>query len=992
MARITIPFGSGVREDVDPLVMPQGGLKRVENLRLTKEGRLALRKGYTSLGVTSFTDGTGNTTFVPTDLMAYGDRLLAAGCITGGTVPEDLYEYAALSLRKWRPTDNEGETRLNPVTGVRNVGRVPSQSASVTVCDVAATNGAACLVWQDGSDTNVHVFDPATDTTIIVNTIPNMSAPRVIGSDGVFYIFGIVGTAVVRASFDRTVNSQVSSTSTIIASTGAAISCMDASLSEDGGMVVAAARNATPAVTIRRLNSAAITLQTITGPAVTLNSLAVFGQAARVHLVAVETADSHVDLYTYEVAGGTLENTTLNLASGVATGRQPGICLTGTLADLLITFQHTTNRTVYQVRLDPSTHGTFTDRQWDGIQLQSKPVKTTATEAFGGTFADSSSATTNFVGIVGRARSTATEMVAAVTDKGVAVITAASALPHIAKDTSTGKYYRVRLVDDPDGRTFPVVSELLINDTGRRQTATIDNSLYIASGAPQIFGGRQLVEAGFLNRPRIVSATASNSTGSLTSNTLYTLAVTFEWYDEQARFHTSEPSDVVEVTMNGTDDAIAVVVVGPLSLRCNATNQAYGGAVKVVIWRSLAAPDKQLHRDATTTITPGTFGASVTINLTQSDVALEDEAIIYTQGASGARSGPNPFVSPQPCRYLYPSGDKITSGGLPQDSQIQESRSAFPNEPITWAENLGGLSSAPERVLEVARLDERRIAWTARAIFEWGGEGLDINGVGDLGFARRLPSPGGLYGGADGWRSIVETAVGIFFQLAADSIYLLPRGGGAPVFIGKPVQDTLASYPVITSATYLKTEQLVCFTCNDSGATDSVILVHDLESQQWFVDTDTTALLAACEYQGRLVILRSNNTIEQQDAAHPPSSFLTALIETGTLYPAGQGGDMQLDEIQLFAEYRGPCNVVLSLSYDDGQTYPVSLTKALTGLTVGSSVTLKWGPNNMRGDRVRLKFHTTDLSGASEQLAFQFATVDFTAHGRSALRATTQKG
>ena len=445
--------------------------------------------------------------------------------------------------------------------------------------------------------------------------------------------------------------------------------------------------------------------------------------------------------------------------------------------------------------------------------------------------------------------------------------------------------------------------------------------------------------------------------------------------------------------MGGSDDTITVVVTTPLSLRCNGTNSDYGGAAKVVIWRSLAAPDKQLLRDNTSTISPGSFGATVTVVLTQSDSSLEDEAVIYTQGASGARSGPNPFVSPQACRYLYASGDKVTSGGLPKDSQIQESRAAFPNEPITWAQNLGGLATDPERVLAVLRLDERRLSLTANGVYETTGEGLDINGVGDLGSPRRLPSPGGLHGGADGWRSIVETAIGIFFQLASDSIFLIPRGGGAPVFIGAPVQSTLASYPFITSATYLKNEQLVCFTCNDlaTSPTDSVVLVYDLSAQQWFIDTDDSGLHASCEYQGRLILLRadSDRTIQFQDTALPPASFITPLIETGTLYPFGKGGQGQIDEIQLFAEFLGACNVICSLSYDDGANYTALTTKAVTSAAV---LPIKWGPQQMRGDRVRFKFTTTDLSGSTAQLAWQFATVDFTASNRSALRNTTQKG
>jgi hypothetical protein len=989
MARITIPFGVGVREDVDPRVMPEGALKRVENLRLEREGRLVLRRGYTNQSLTTRIGGVVSPSMVASDLVNYAGRLFAMATYTGNTVPEDLYEYAQVQGRTWRPTDDEGEPRLCPITGLRNVGRVPAQSASVTVCDVAAGEGLVCLVWQSGSDTKVHVFDPETDGTYLLKTITGMSSPRVVKADPLlgFRIFGIVGTSILAYRFNPDVDSGLTVAATVVAA-GTAISTYDVTAMDDGSMLLAVAKNSVPSVTIVRMNTNAATLQTITGPAVSLLTLAVCKEAARVHLVAVESGDGHVDLYTYLVATGALENTTLNLASGTATARQPGICVTGTQDDLLIMFEDST-RDLFMVRLDPSTHGTFTDRSWQRVRLAGKPRGTGVSEVFGGLFAATSTTETAFVGAVGRARSAASEQLCAVTDRALALSPDALHLPHVCKDVSTGRYFWARLVIDGDGRALPVVSELRIHSTERRQTAVVDNQLYLSGGVVQSFAGRQIVEAGFLNRPLISSAVGSNGAGALTPGSLYEVCATFEWYDEQGRFHTSEPSGVASVSMGGSDDTITVVVSGPLSARCNATNQQFGGAVKVVVWRTLPAPDKQFLRDNTATIVTGNFGQEVTIVLTQSDSSLSDEAQLYTQGASGARSGPNPFLSPQPARYIYPSGDTLTTGGLPQDSQIQEGRPAFPNEPIGWAENLGGFGSAPERVLQVLRLDERRFALTANAIYEHPGEGLDINGVGDLGRPRRLPSPGGLHGGADGWRSICETAIGIFFQLAADSIFLLPRGGGAPVFIGAPVQSTLASYPVITSATYLKTEQLVCFTCNNEDGDDAVIVVYDLSAQQWFVDTESSALLASCEYQGRLVLLRANNAIEFQDTALPPATFITPLIETGTLYPFGKGGQGQIDDIQLYAEFLGACNVVLSLSYDDGLTYPVSLTKAVTS---AASLPIKWGPNQMRGDRVRLKFHATDLSGSTAQLAWQFATVDFTARGGSALRNTTQKG
>jgi hypothetical protein len=1000
MARIVIPFASGAREDVDPKVMPEGGLKRAENLRMRRDGRLGVRYGYTALSLVG-QDGT----IVPYDLTSFNGRLMAFASPSGYSAPNDIHEYVNQPQFAWRGTDSNSDIRLCPVTSVREVGRVPSQGTSTTVCDVAAAGGIVLMAWQaSATSTAHHIFNPVTDATLSCGITTGYTKPRVLAVGTTLFALGVVGATVTLKKFNpATDNGFVNLTDAF--GTGDTILALDACTNEAGtGFAVALARS-TPTVTIKLFDSTGTATQTITGPAVTLERMAVFQQAARVHLAACE-ADDELDLYTYTISSGLIENTTLDIGDvggGELANRQPGICVADNTTDLLITYGQFTapaDNLTYFLRVTPSTHAVGTSRRWDQAAVTTKPIAVPDSEMVGAVIIDASTGGVNAVGLIGIAGTSPVEMMAVAMDQGLAPLVDFNHMPALAKDASTGKFYWAKLtLNLSSGTVTPVVAELVFG-TGRRQTAVIDNQLYIASGTVQMFDARQLVEAGFQERPRIVSATPSNGAGSLTPNALYLVCATFEWTDSQGRFHTSEPSDVTEVTMGASDDTISVTVTTPHSLRCNINNEFFGSAVSVVTWRSLPAPDKQLLRDITITVSPTAsgWGREVTGSLVQSDSALEDEAVIYTQGASGARSGPNPFVSPLPCRYIWPSADKLVTGGLPAVTQIQESRAAFPNEPITWAQNLGGLASAPESVLAVARLDERRLAFTASGIFEFTGDGLDINGVGDLGNPRRLPSPGGLYGGVDGWRSLVETHVGIYFQLAADSIFLLPRGGGAPVFVGKPVRDTLASFPTITSATYLKTEQLVCFTCNNLAGNDSVILVHDLDHGQWFVDTDTTALTSSCEYGGRLVILRSTGAIEWQNATHPAAAFISTLVESGTLYPFGQGGQGQIDEIQFYGEFRGNCVLTPSLSFDDGKTYTALTAKSLStagspAYVVGDTVSLKWGPQRMRGDRVRLKFECTALSGAAtEGLVYNYATIDFTAAGRSALRDTNQKG
>lgn len=998
MPRIIIPFASGAREDVDPRVMPEGALKRVENLRLRRDGRLGVRYGYTALSLVG-----QDTTIVPYDIASFNGRLLAFAAPSSFSTPNDLHEFVDQPQFAWRGTDSNSDTRLCPITSVRDVGRVPSQGISTENVDVAAGGGLVCMVWQSSNTASImNLFDPETDTSISCGTIGSVTSPRVVAVGSVFFILAVSGSTISLQRYNpATDNGTVTLTDAF--GSGDTILAYDVDVNEAGtGFAVTVARN-TPTVTIRLFDSAGTATQTITGPTVTLTMVTVFEQAARVHLLAVE-ADGEVDLYTYELSGGTLENSTLDLnGGGDVTDCQPGMCIGNGTTDLLVTYgtrilSTPIEDTITSVRVAPATHVLGTGQVMNGAILNSRPIQIPDGEMFGVIIRDSTSTFTNAMVISGIAAANPIEQLGWYNDVSFSAITELTELAHIAKDSSTGKFYSVKLVRDATAFGNPVITEMVIG-SGRRQTATIDNQFYIAGGSPQIFDGRQLIEAGFQARPYIAQTLPSNSTGSLPDNTLILVCAVFEWTDSQGRLHLSEPSDVEEVTMAVGDDTIAVTVTSPLSLRCNNNNEFYGGACRIVLFRSLAAPDKQLLRAGGTVFSSGgAWGRNVTMNLTTSDAVVEAQAVIYTQGASGARSGPNPFVAPLPCRYIWPSSDKLLTGGLPAITQIQESRAAFPNEPITWAQNLGGRAAAPESVLGVVKLDERRFAFTANGIFEFNGDGLDLNGVGDLGTPRRLPSPGGLYGGVDGWRSLVETSIGVFFQMTNDGIFLLPRGGAAPVFIGEPVRDTLESFPVVTSATYLKTEQQVCFTCNNAGGSDSVILVYDLTEEQWFVDTDTTGLIASAEYQGRLVILRANNTIELQNATHPAATFIPTLVESGTLYPFGQGGQGQIDEIQFYGEFRGNCIITPYLSFNDGKSYTaltaVSLsTSGSPAYSVGDTVSLKWGPNRMRGDRVRLKFECTALAGAAtEGIVYNYATIDFSPHGRSALRDTNQKG
>ncbi len=80
-------------------------------------------------------------------------------------------------------------------------------------------------------------------------------------------------------------------------------------------------------------------------------------------------------------------------------------------------------------------------------------------------------------------------------------------------------------------------------------------------------------------------------------------------------------------------------------------------------------------------------------------------------------------------------------------------------------------------------------------------------------------------------RSVVSMPDGIMF-LSDRGLYLLTRGFEL-VWIGRAVQDQLAAYPNVTSATLVAKQNQVRFTCNNAGSTAGITLVFDYVEKQW---------------------------------------------------------------------------------------------------------------------------------------------------------------
>lgn len=961
MARkvIELPFLRGQDEGIDAKLLaevaPKGTLARAVNVRLRKDGRLGMRRDYTSLPMTS-TAGT----LVATDVVNFDGRLVAFGDSLGRNYPSDIYELTSSST-SWVGSEADGDRRLSFVTGMRDMGRLPATGVTCVACDVAAANGIVCMVSSDATQSFVTVFRADFGQKILVEKSTTLLFfPRVVAIGNVFYIAGIdsLGTSITLRSFDPAANQATQAVSTPFAA-GAAILQWDLTANTAGTELIMGVARVTPTTELRRVNTAGTTLQTIAGPATLLDFISVWNDGTRISMMDVPNVGKTIRLSTYLVAGGALENGPTTLYGGATTVMQPSfVQLSATVIRPHTQFD-SNNFTIGYQDVTIATHAL-------GGTINSWRASYLTTKAFG--FLDIS--TGNRSGLVGGRfkEPDLSNFLALIPNQPLAATdhyfggASLVQLPHLAQDLSSSKLYWVKLTQDTDGLSTPVVTEFSAATNARLQTASIGGHLYMALGAPAVYDGREAVESGFLDTPVIISATPSNGAGTLTPSTLYTVAVIWEKLDALGHLHTSSPSLVSQVIMGVADDTITVVVTTPHSIRRNSTHSNFAATVQAVAYCTIANGD-QLQRARVTSTGSSFLGGTVTLTILGPDATLAAAEVLYTQGSRGAISGPLPFECPLPSRYIWASKERLLAGGQPYGPQIQEARPLFPNEPIQWSLGLGFFATVRGEITAVAILDENRFVFTRDEVFVVPGEGIDDNGNGTLGPALKVPSECGCID----WRSLCEIGAGLLFQGDTDKIYMLPRSGGAPVWIGQPVRDTLALFSVITSATFCHADQTVCFTCNNTGATDGRILVYDTRAQTWYVDEPLSAetYRSSCAVDGRLYYVNGSGLVRQQQTSEAPSTFIPMTLETGDIFPAGVDGWANIYGCSVLCEFRGNFTLTLQYSLDNGKTYTTGLVYTLTGLPAGTRVRRTWTLGPYQAESIRLRFLATALAGAA---------------------------
>lgn len=452
------------------------------------------------------------------------------------------------------------------------------------------------------------------------------------------------------------------------------------------------------------------------------------------------------------------------------------------------------------------------------------------------------------------------------------------------------------------------------------ETVEYQGATYIGGGLTSIYDGARVVESNFVMRPHITSATPTGAGGITGTGTGWTYVAIFEATDARGQVHRSAPSDPVATGAFASKDHVTVALY-PLCLTNWASSlDDYMTSVNVILYRTTNSGSTYYR--LTQTQNRIVSGRTITYSDTTTDAVLAENEQLYTQ--PGLLGTSQPHAHPPGLRHIVYHQDRIIGVG-------DDGYTLWPSAPFVYGEGMWWADvfqvSIPDGgpVTALASSDGRLYAFKKDRIFVIDGDGPSDNGTGgQFSAPQRLPTELGCLS----HRSVVVTPVGIFFQS--------PRGievlvGQQVQWVGELVQQTLETYPTITSAVCRQTESRVYFTCTDSGGTSGVTLVFDYAANAWTVDTVydsdgaiyTAAATHAVAVDGAYYrgVASTGRVWAEQETCLDDTTWITATIETGWIKPGGMHGAAEIPTAIFAGVKESPCCITVEWAYDYRDEY-----------------------------------------------------------------------
>lgn len=994
MPEVHVPLVHGANEAVDPKLLPDGWLTRAENVRFRKDGRPGSRFGY------DFISGSVG-------------RCLAAGKWANKHNVYFTPRTNALPAQ-WSDRRPDGSyTALDTASSVSDLGvprRVPAArnfTYMAVASDIAAAGSYLFVVSHDRSYTTASNLPIRVDvcealshrpvTTLFTAGIDSTNPKVVTVGTKVLVFFSVESSDAIKCLIIDSVALTTSTATVVTATAGRGfafdVAPLDASTcllcyetsginlrwgTVDTAGTFTAQQNQAIANPVRpsiaRAGDGTVAMCWAEGASFTVGNLHYLeSTTAGVAIIAKTTLDSSGLVTGYPVAGP---------------GRASG----------LSHYSLAWNRTDYKV-------GTFVDAGSAQIVpamllVVSKPF---ITGTNGGSMAwfvnrvtsgDTTSGATYTL-----MEMTSSELdpdTSTMTPNGEAIACQGVALPGGFLTTSAGSHTYIEtrrfvtavptVLSAPSSTAFachlPVVAgggfgtDIVRMDNGlwvdRLFPTTLNGQLFFSGSRVREFDGQKVYEAGMGTGPEVVTLTNAGA-GNIAPG-VYQYVVTWEHYDGGGRRHQSPPSLPVTITLSGSSQVTVAAATPTITDR-----RSYP-----VVWRTLAG-ETIFHRLPLTTYVQIHLGVASILggssNDNSSDATISSTEVLYTQGERGGLSGLLENAEPVPCRFIWAGNSRLFMGGLEEPSEVRWSKLVFPGEPVQFTDNQGFRGRVDGEVTAICCLDGAYYTATREAWWVFQGDGPDDSGAGgSFGDPRKLPSDVGCIS----QRSVVEVPQGVLFQGRSDRIYLLPRGGGAPQWVGQSVRDTLALYPFIASAKLIPDSNVVVFACLNSAGTDGVLIVYDTRINEWTVDIPYAAAAATNRayrclevYDGKLVLdgQIAETALYADDESGSQNRAIVEVLAMGDFRPFGPMGSGRVRGMDWLGEFRSASTVTVEVSYDSGVTFDAHVGTWVTAGTAGDRLEREYRLKYVRTNSPRFRLTSTPTS-PGEGTVFNAVTLE----------------
>lgn len=511
------------------------------------------------------------------------------------------------------------------------------------------------------------------------------------------------------------------------------------------------------------------------------------------------------------------------------------------------------------------------------------------------------------------------------------------------------------------------------------QAAQVNETAVFAGGQPYAYDGVAPVELGFLQSPFVANTTQS-TTGSLTQLGTYQYCAAYAWPDANGNFHLSPPSNVISVTLTGSNDDITNTIT------ClHATNKktmvsgVVATPVQIWLYRTLAG-GAIFYRQGVYTSTVN--GAAVSVLDTTADSTLATNPLLPTTG------GVLESQCPPSAGFEFRAQDRVwyvdTDDGSAWFSDV-----IVPGE----APRFNTLWTIPPprdgRYTCGSELDQNIVLFTDDNIDVLAGTGPDSTGAGAFSQRFRVASDVGCVDG----RSLKVNGKGLWFQ-SRDGLCVLTRSLEV-IRMGKSVEDSTGqstgSPYAIVAAVGVPDRSEVRFYLDVTNTMRSV--VFDLEEaadpsnpasmrEVWSVDehscpiAGTPKFASACLYQGKATWITTNGYVFQDDASTYldtatgyTSTWVTQSWQTSHWNSQGVASWMSVFAAGMLAEYLTDHDLTVTLYQDWGTSAaqtPTTWTRAeIATALVGTREQLMVGLTTQKCQAVSVKVTDATPTGGT---------------------------